>query len=69
MKATAEAGREFENAIVTSQNEDVPRRIEDGGTDFAVLQMPLYQFSCLQRKSVVEKRGDVIPDVLAFDHH
>ena len=69
MQAFAVAGRQFEDPIVSGQNKNVPCRVENGGADFAVLQMFLYQISCFRRQRVVEEFGDVVPDVFAFQYH
>jgi len=64
VQAFAIAHRQLEDALIGSQDEDVPRGIQDGGADLAVLEMLLHEFARFGREGVVEKFGDAIPDVL-----
>lgn len=69
MQAIAESRGKLENPIVSSEYQNVPRGIQDGRADFTVLKVLLYQLFGLERQRIIEKFGDVVPDVLAFDYH
>jgi hypothetical protein len=69
VEAFAVAYREFEGAIVGSEDEDVAGGIEDGGADLAVLEVQL-DFAEEQRiELVIEILGDVFPNIFASDTH
>ena len=65
MQSLAVSERQFEYALVGGEDENVVGGIENGGTDFAVLEVLLHDCAHFRREIVVEKLGDVIPDVLA----
>jgi hypothetical protein len=58
---------ELEDAFIGSEDEDVAGGIENSGADFAVLEVLLDHGAHFGGESVVEKAGDVIPDVFAVD--
>jgi hypothetical protein len=41
MKPLAESGRQFEDSIVRHKHYDIAGGIQDGGADFASLQVPV----------------------------
>jgi hypothetical protein len=69
VETIAEAGGKLEDAVVRGEDEDVSRGIEDGGTDLAVLEMPLDQFFGRWVQRIIQVVGDVVPDVFAFYDH
>jgi hypothetical protein len=69
MQPIAESGGKLENPIVRRENQNIARRIQNCGANFAVLQMLLHQFLCHEGQRIVEEFGDVVPDVLAFNYH
>jgi hypothetical protein len=69
VQAFAVAYREFEGPVIGGEDEDVAGGIEDGGADFAVLEVQL-DFTEKQRvELVIEILGDMFPNVFASDTH
>ena len=69
METFAVAYRELEGAIVGGEDKDVAGGIEDGGADFAVLEME-FDFAEKQRiELVIEILGDVLPNRFASHTH
>ena len=69
MKAGAEAGGEFEGAIVCHEHDDVARGVEDRGADFAGFEMAVYFGTQFRVHLAIDVSGDVLPDVFAVDPH
>src|SRR5580704_16626482 len=69
VQAFAVAYGQLESAIVGGEDEDVASGVENGGTRFAVLEVPL-DFAEQQRiELMIEIFGDVFPNVFASDSH
>jgi hypothetical protein len=69
VEAFAVADGEFEGAIVGGEDEDVASGIEDGGTNFTVLEVQ-FDFAEEQRiELVIEIFRDVFPDLFASETH
>ena len=66
VQTLAVTGGQLEDEIISGQDENVTRRVENRGTDFAGLQVFLHQLFCFRRQRAVEEFGEVIPDVFAF---
>ena len=69
MKAFAEAGWKFEDAIIGHQNHDVSGRIEHRRAYLTRLQVPVNLGAELRIYIVLDVGRDVLPDVFAVDSH
>ena len=69
MQPFAKAKRQLKHPLVRSKNQDIPRRIQDRRTDFAMLQVPLHLFQNIRWKGLVQIAGDVRPNMLALYRH
>jgi hypothetical protein len=50
----AKANREFEGSIIGGQDDDIARRIQNGGADLAVIQVLLYRIPCFVRQRSIQ---------------
>jgi hypothetical protein len=50
----AEANRKFEGSIIGSQDDDIARRIQNGGADLAVIQVLLYRIARFVRQRSIQ---------------
>jgi hypothetical protein len=62
------AHRQLEDALIGGEDKDVPRGVENGGANLAMLEMLLHELARFGREGVIEKFGDAIPDLFAVDH-
>src|SRR5580704_4249445 len=69
MQSFTKAGRQFVDAFVRYENDNVARGVEHSGTDFARLKMTLDAGAQLGIDLAVDVRRDVLPDVFAIDSH
>jgi hypothetical protein len=58
--------RQFKNAIISSQNEDVASRVDDCRANLTVLQVSLHLLKRLSIERMIEIIGDICPYVLAL---
>jgi hypothetical protein len=65
VEALAITDREFEDAVVCGEDEDVTRGVEDSGADLAVREMFFNVGAGLGVERVIEIAGDVVPDMAA----
>src|SRR5262249_2713180 len=69
VQALTVADRQLEGPVVGRQDQDVPRGIEDGRADLAVLAVPLDLRTKLGRHGVVDVVRDLRPHMLAVQLH
>ena len=69
MKALAEAGGEFENAVVGQQDNDIAGGVEDSRADFAGFEVAVDFGAQFGVNLAVDVGGDLFPDVLSIDLH
>jgi len=60
---------QFKRPVICRQDQDVPRRIQYRGADFAVFQMQLDIFPQFGIDSLVDVVRDVFPHVFAIQFH
>src|SRR5260370_17430314 len=69
MQSLAVPHRQFERPVVRSQNQNIPRGIQNRRADFAVFQVQFDFFTQLGIHSLVDVLRDVLPDVFAIQFH
>jgi hypothetical protein len=69
VEALAVAEWKLEDAVIGGEDEDVACGIEDGGADFAVLEVALHVGACGFVEGIVQIAGDLVPDVAAVQNH
>jgi hypothetical protein len=69
VKPFTETNREFEDAIVGSQDDHVARRVQNGRADLAEIEMLLHSLTRLVGKRSIQVFRNVVPNVFAiYDH-
>jgi hypothetical protein len=66
MKPLAEPKWKLEDPLIRGKDQNIPRGIQDGRTNLAVLQVFLYLLEHVRREAMVQVAGDVLPNMFAL---
>src|SRR6185437_6602 len=69
MQAATVAKRQLKYTIVGREDQNVPGRVQNGGTNTAMLQMFLHLLQYIRIERSIQIARDVVPNVLAIYNH